>query len=1133
MKRLLTFFVFVCLIFAVVAINSCKKDPVPPTLTTTDLSNITTTSATTGGVITKDGGAAVTARGVCWGTTTNPSISDSHTSDGTGVGSFTSNLTGLTPNTQYHVRAYATNKAGTSYGTDIPFTSTAIVLPSLTTTAVTSITLTTASSGGNISADGNAPITAKGVCWATTTAPTVTNSKTSDGTGTGAFTSAITGLLPGTSYFLRAYATNSAGTAYGNEVTFTTTPIAVPTLTTNSATSVTLTTAVVGGNITADGGAAVTAKGTCWALTANPTVANSKTSDGNGTGNFTSTLTGLVAGTTYHARAYATNTAGTAYGNDITFTTSPILVPTLTTTAASLITLTTAVAGGNITADGGGAVTARGTCWSTTANPTTTNTKTSDATGTGSFISNLTGLLPGTTYHIRAYATNSAGTAYGNDLSFTTTQIGVPTLTTTAVTSVTLTTAASGGNITADGGDAVSARGICWSTTSGPTTNDAKTSDATGTGVFTSNMSLLLPGTTYYVRAYATNSAGTAYGNEVSFTTAQIVLATLTTTAATSVTLTTASSGGDITNNGGGTISAKGVCWALTATPTISNFTTSDGTGTGVFTSSLTGLTPGATYHLRAYATNEAGTAYGNEIIFTTGSIVVPTLTTAAITSITLTTAVSGGNITYDGGASVTARGVCWSTAANPTITDPKSSDASGTGIFASNLVSLLPGTIYHVRAYATNSAGTAYGNDLSFTTTAVALATLTTTAASAITMTTASSGGNITDNGGGSISARGVCWATTINPVATGLHTTDGAGSGIFTSSITGLSAATTYHIRAYATNSAGTAYGNDLTFTSGPAVLPTLTTTAISAIALTTAVSGGNITDDGGAPILERGICWTLTGTPTLTDNPITSGTGSGSFVSNLTGLTAGTEYHVRAYARNSVGTAYGALVIFNTNMADIEGNTYKTVTIGTQVWMAENLKTTMYKDNTPIPNVTDNSAWYHLTTPAYCWLDNLVSNKDVYGALYNWFTMQTGDLCPTGWHVPTDIEFDTMEGFLGLPTDSLDNYGWRGLAAQVGSKLKSATGWAAGSNGTNQSGFSALPGGYRYAEDGTFVRISNGVEISYWWTSTSMSSVPPPAPPNTYDAWYRMLYGNRTTVYRSYVEKQGGKYVRCVKD
>ena len=365
------------------------------------------------------------------------------------------------------------------------------------------------------------------------------------------------------------------------------------------------------------GGAEVTARGVCWGTSSSPVVAGSHTSDDKGTGSFTSSLTDLTPNTLYHVRAYATNSVGTAYGNDVTFTTSPIVVATLTTTAVTGITLTTAVSGGNITSDGGGTVTARGVCWALTATPTISSSKTSDGTGTGSFVSNLTGLLASRTYYVRAYATNSAGTAYGNEISFTTTPIVVPTLTTTAVTSITLTTAASGGTITADGGGAITAKGVCWSTTTAPTVSSSKTVDGTGTGTFTSSLSGLLPGTLYYVRAYATNSAGTAYGNEVSFTTTPIVVPTLTTTAVTSITLTTAVSGGNITSDGGGAITAKGVCWATTTTPTIADSKTADGTGTGSFTSNLSGLLPGTTYYLRAYATNSAGTAYGNDVSFT------------------------------------------------------------------------------------------------------------------------------------------------------------------------------------------------------------------------------------------------------------------------------------------------------------------------------------------------------------------------------------------------------------------------------------------------------------------------------------------------------------------------------------
>jgi uncharacterized protein (TIGR02145 family) len=1024
MKQIIPQILIISSIFGIVLINSCKKDPVIPTLTTNSIINITINSVTSGGSITKDGGAAVSSRGVCWSTSADPTVSGSYTTDDKGIGSFVSNITGLTPNTLYHIRAYATNKAGTAYGNDVSFTTTPILVPTLTTTAVTAITLTSAVSGGTISSDGNADITAKGVCWATTAAPTIANFLTTDGTGSGSFTSNLSGLLPGTIYYLRAYATNSAGTSYGNEVTF---------------------------------------------------------------------------------------------------TTNSIVVPTLTTTAATLITLTTAVSGGNITADGGGAISVRGVCWATTANPTTTNSKTTDGTGIGSFISNLTGLVAGTTYHVRAYATNSAGTAYGNEITFNTSAIAVPTLTTTAVTSITLTSGVSGGNITTDGGGAVTIRGVCWATTASPTTSSSKTSDGTGSGSFTSNLSGLLPATTYYVRAYATNSAGTSYGNEVSFTTGQIVVATLTTTTVSSITLTTAVSGGNITANGGGTITARGVCWATTTTPTISNFITTDGTGSGIFTSNLTGLLPGTTYHLRTYATNSAGTAYGNELLFTTNPIVLPTLTTAVVTSITQTTAVSGGNITVDGGGTITARGTCWAATANPTISDSKTTNGTGTGIFSSNLTGLTPGTTYHVRAYATNSAGTSYGNEVSFTT-AATIATLTTAAATSITMTTAISGGNITADGGGAITARGACWATTSNPTVINNITTNGTGTGIFTSNLSGLLAGTTYHIRAYATNSAGTAYGNDVSFTTSPALLPTLTTTAVSSIALTTAVSGGNITADGGGSITARGACWSTTANPTITDNITSNGTGTGSFTSNLTGLLpGGTTYYVRAYATNSTGTAYGNQLIFTTRLADVDGNNYSTVTIGAQVWMAENLKTTSYNTNTPIPYVTDNTAWTTITTPDYSWYDNdMTTYKSLFGALYNWYTVNTGILCPTGWHVPSDAEFNTLEIYLGMSPDSTNKWYWRGtIPPGTGNQMKNTTGWAVGENGTNTSGFSALPGGYRSGATGSF--NANGI-LTYWWTSTEEDVA---------NARYRRLDGNNIGVFRSVVVKQGGKYVRCLKN
>jgi hypothetical protein len=360
------------------------------------------------------------------------------------------------------------------------------------------------------------------VCWSTATGPTISNTKTSDGTGSGIFVSNITGLTASTTYYVRAYATNSIGTAYGNNISFTTLSSSAF-LTTTAASGITQTTAVSGGTITSNGGAVITVSGICWSLIANPTTADAKTTDGTNSGSFSSSLTGLSAGTTYHVRAYATNSIGTAYGNDVSFTTLTTTA-TLMTTAVSTITQTTAVSGGTITSNGGSVITVSGICWGLTASPTTADSKTTDGTTTGTFSSNLTGLIAGTIYHVRAYATNGAGTVYGNDVSFTTYPIVLATIATTSVTSITQNTAVSGGNISVDGGGAITAKGVCWATSAAPTIINSKTSDGTGNGSFTSNLIGLLSGITYHARAYGTNSAGTAYGNEVSFTTLPAVI---------------------------------------------------------------------------------------------------------------------------------------------------------------------------------------------------------------------------------------------------------------------------------------------------------------------------------------------------------------------------------------------------------------------------------------------------------------------------------------------------------------------------------------------------------------------------------------------------------------------------------
>jgi hypothetical protein len=299
----------------------------------------------------------------------------------------------------------------------------------------------------------------------------------------------------------------------------------IPVVTTTAISSITTTTATGGGNVTSDGGALVTARGICWNTSVNPTTSNNKMTNGTGIGSFTSSMTGLTPNTTYHVRAYATNSVGTAYGSDVFFTTNSITiyVPTVTTTSASAITATTATSGGNITADGGGTITARGVCWSTTSNPTIASSHTSNGTGVGIFTSYITGLTIGTLYHIRAYATNSAGTAYGSDVQFTT--IINPSITTIVANNITNNGASFGGTVVSNGGDNTATAGIVWSTSPGPTITSytgiiSPYSISNQTNPFTISISGLFNHlTTYYYRVYITNSISTSYGTEYSFKT--------------------------------------------------------------------------------------------------------------------------------------------------------------------------------------------------------------------------------------------------------------------------------------------------------------------------------------------------------------------------------------------------------------------------------------------------------------------------------------------------------------------------------------------------------------------------------------------------------------------------------------
>ena len=361
----------------------------------------------------------------------------------------------------------------------------------------------------------------------------------------------------------------------------------------------------------------VTQRGVCWSTNPNPTTANDFLAQGSGFGTFQSKITGLAANITYYFRSFASNEKTTVYGNEVSYT---IKAPVLRTKTAIDISYTSAKVGGELVNDGGLIVSEYGIYWGVFPGISSENSKLT--ANQKDFYLDLTELENGKTYYYRTFVQTNLGVAYGEELSFNTLGYNMPSLTTKLVTSIGTNTAISGGEITSVGGLAITEKGVCWSTAINPTIADNKTMEGAGTDSYTSKLIGLEDGVTYYVRAYATNFKGTSYGNEVSFTTFASYKPTLTTNSITSISASDAISGGVISSDGGAPITAKGICWSTTNNPTITGNKTNDGTGSVSFTSQLSGLQEGAKYYVRAYATNSKGTSYGNEVSFTTSSLI-------------------------------------------------------------------------------------------------------------------------------------------------------------------------------------------------------------------------------------------------------------------------------------------------------------------------------------------------------------------------------------------------------------------------------------------------------------------------------------------------------------------------------
>jgi trimeric autotransporter adhesin len=447
----------------------------------------------------------------------------------------------------------------------------------------------------------------------------------------------------------------------------------------------------------------------------------------------------------------------------------------------------------------------------------------------------------------------------------------------------------------------------------------------------------------------------------------------------------------------------------------------------------------------------------------------------SAITGYTITS--NPGNITGTGTASpITVTGLTNGTAYTFTVT---ATNAIGTSVASSASNSVTPSTAPGAPTIGTASAGNAQA---------------------VVTFTAPVSNGGSAITGYTVISVPGGLTGTgTVSPIT-----------------VSGLTNGTAYTFTVTATNAIGTGVISSASNSVTPSTVPGAPTIGTAAEGNAQAVVTFT------APVSNGGSA--ITGF-TVTSSPGgLTGTGTASPIT-VSGLINGTAYTFTVTATNAIGTSVASSgsnsVTPTAPITDYDGNVYHTVTIGTQVWLAENLKTTRYNDGTSIPNITDNTAWVALTTGAYSDYSNIPANSTTYGRLYNWYVVDNNtatkvasnggkNVCPTGWHVPSDAEWTTLTTYLGGES-------------VAGGKLKETgiTHWASPNTGaTNETGFTAFPGGYRF-NDGAYTLVgSDGL----WWSSTDYS---------TTLAWFRYMSYNNAYVSRDFSSERSGFSVRCVRD
>jgi len=693
---------------------------------TAEVTGILETSAVCGGEVVSEGSSPVIARGVCYGLEENPTIGNciDTTMNGSGLGTFVSQMTGLERETKYYVRAYATDSDTTCYGGQKAFTTLKEIVYSLPTVITNNVDEQglgqyNALLSGNVTDDGNMPITGCGF-WYSTEHDTLGGFTKPATYNTGGFNLNVTdGIEPGTTYYARAYAENALGRRFGNEVSFTTLslpPTPDPQAFTLPSSDVTMNSAKIKGRIYYDGTENPIKKGFVYGLDVNDL--NNDIDCTSQSDPFEAVLSGLTPNTTYYYKAYAqyASYAQTFYGSAESFTTLiEIVEPTIHTVNPSNITTTSANSGGYGITDGNSPVTVKGVCWATSDNPTLESSLgyTEDGSGTDDFTSVVTGLASNTSYYVRAYAKNQAGkVGYGESLGFVTMIMHqAPDVTTNQASGISGNGATLGGSVTNDYNSNITECWIMWGEGDDAMTNRL---DCNAGMTFSGTLTNLQNNQTYSFQAFAKNEFNETGNGDIQQFTTNNEIPDVETLDATAITANSATMNGRVNDDHGINITECWIMWGRSASSMNNRL---DCTAGADFNATVDTLQPNTTYYFNAYAKNANGQEGNGTVKQLLTLPTLPTVTTAEVTGITQTAATGGGNVTNDGGATVTACGICWNTSQNPTIANSHTTDGTGTGTFTSSMTGLTPNTTYYVKAYATNSVGTAYGDEMAFTT--------------------------------------------------------------------------------------------------------------------------------------------------------------------------------------------------------------------------------------------------------------------------------------------------------------------------------------------------------------------------------------------------------------------------------